>query len=151
MKLNTRLFGPIDYEESDIITFPKGLPSFEDEHAFLLLPIAESEESLLCLQSVETPALSFILMNPFSLDPSYTPVLQVSERKALHVERDEDLCFYVLCAMKRPVSDSTVNMKSPIALNPDTRTAYQVILESDTYRIRHPLSEFTNRKEDASC
>lgn len=151
MELQTRLFGTIFYEEEDVITFPCGLPSFEDEHTFLLLPIDESGNSLLCLQSVSTPALSFIMMNPFSLDPSYAPTLSEGERKLLEVERDEDLCFYVLCAMKRPVAQSTVNMKCPIALNPDIQRAYQIILETDAYHMRHLLSEFSHSEEDASC
>lgn len=151
MTIETRLFGPIEYDEEDVITFPAGLPSFESEHKFLLLPIAGSDGTLLCLQSMTTPALSFIVMNPFSLDPSYTPILSPAERAALSVERDVDLCFYVLCAMKRPVPESTVNMRCPVALNPDINVAYQVILESDTYQMRHSLSEFFQNEEDGSC
>ena len=151
MKLESRLFGPIDYEPEDIIHFPNGLPSFNDEHQFLLIPMDPNGHGPFCLQSILTPALSFILMNPFSLYPSYAPVLRSSERKDLGVSRDEDLCFYVLCAMKRPVQTSTVNMKCPIALNPDTKTAFQVILETDQFHMRHLLSEFSHGKEGVSC
>lgn len=151
MNLETRLFGRIDYAEEDIITFPAGIPSFEEDHRFLLLPFEGSGETLLCLQSVDTAALSFILMNPFSLDPGYTPVLRPSERASLGVERDEDLCFYVLCAMKRPVCNSTVNMRCPIALNPDTRIAYQLILESADYQMHQSLSTFSRGEEGGPC
>lgn len=151
MKLNTRLFGEIEYEEVDVIHFPQGIPSFEDEKSFLILPIEGSHETLLCLQSAATPALSFVMMNPFSLAPHYAPELREGERQLLGVEKDTDLCFYVLCAMKRPISSSTVNMKCPVALNPDNRIACQVILETDRYHMRHPLSEFSSSEEDASC
>ena len=151
MKLNTRLFGPVEYTEHDIISFPNGLPSFESEHAFLLLPIAGSEDSLYCLQSILNPTLSFILMNPFSLDSGYAPELSPEDRKLLQVEKDQDLCFYVLCAMKRPVESSTVNMKCPVALNPDINVALQVILEDEHWNMRHPLSQFAAQKEDPNC
>lgn len=151
MKLDSRLFGPIDYEPDDIIHFPNGLPSFNDEHQFLLIPMDSSSSSPLCLQSITTPALTFILMNPFSLCPSYAPVLHPNERKDLGVSHDENLCFYVLCAMRRPVHTSTVNMKCPIVLNPDTKTAFQIILETDQFHMRHPLSQFSQSKEDALC
>ncbi len=151
MKLESRLFGPIDYEPEDIIHFPSGLPSFNDEHQFLLIPMDESGHGPFCLQSVCTPTLTFMLMNPFTLCLDYTPVLRPSERKDLGVTRDEDLCFYVMCAMKRPVHTSTVNMKCPIALNPDTKTAFQVILDTDQFHMRHALSEFFHSKEDAPC
>ena len=151
MELNTRLFGVITYAEEDIISFPSGIPSFEEEREFLLLPIEGGDGALLCMQSVKTPALSFILMNPFSLDGSYAPVLRENERKTLQVERDQDLCFHVLCAMKRPLTDSTINMKCPIAVNPDARIAMQVILDTDDYHMRHPLSQFVSEKEAAPC
>lgn len=151
MELQTRLFGTIPYQAEDVIRFPNGIPSFETEQAFLLLPLEGSENSLFCLQSVVTPALSFILMNPFSLDPGYTPRLLPSERAALGVERDEDLCFYVFCAMKRPISDSTVNMRCPIVINPDISQGFQVILDGERYHMRHLLSEFSNSEGDSSC
>lgn len=152
MELNTRLFGRISYEPEDVIAFPGGIPSFEEEHEFLLLPVEGSDGVLFGLQSVATPTLSFMLMNPFALDPSYAPLLREGERRLLQVQSDQELCFYVLCAMKRPLSSSTVNMKSPIALNPDQRIATQVILDTEQYHMRHPLSEFTpQRKEEAPC
>lgn len=151
MKLDTRMFGVIEYEQSDVITFPSGLPSFEEEHSFLLLPLGPDANDPLCLQSVTTPALTFVLLNPFSLLPSYTPRLQPKELESLKVDRDEDLCFYVLCAMKRPVGNSTINLKCPVALNPDEKIACQVILDTDDYHMRHLLSEFSHGKGDAPC
>lgn len=151
MELQTRLFGAISYEPEEVIDFPGGMPSFEDEHAFLLLPIQGGSGEMLCLQSVTTPDLAFILMDPFFLLPDYAPVLRASELKELGVEKSEDLCYYVLCAMKRPVSQSTVNLKCPVALNPDQRRACQVILETDAYGMRHLLSEFSRSEEGASC
>ena len=151
MKLETRLFGAIEYDADDVISFPSGLPSFEDETKFLLLPLGPAANDPLYLQSVTTPALAFVMMNPFSLKPDYAPKLRPRELKDLQVSRNEDLCFYVLCAMKRPVETSTVNLKCPIAFNPDIRVAYQVILDTDDYNMRHPLSEFSQSKGDATC
>ncbi len=147
LNLNTRLLGMINYEKNDVISFPNGLPSFEDENKFLLLPLAETGETMFCLQSIKTPELSFILMNPFSLNQSYEPRLRKSELEQLKVNRDEDLCFYVLCAMKRPVETSTINMRCPIAINPDIKMGYQIILETEEYHMRHPLSEFEKKNK----
>lgn len=151
MNLETRLLGAIEYQPEDIITFPKGVPGFEDEHQFLFLPIEGSDTTLLSMQSVVTPHLCFIAMDPFMLNPSYTPVLTPEECEALQVEQEEDLCFYVLCALKKPVESSTVNLKCPIALNPSTQTAFQVFLDTDAYTMHHPLSEFSRSKEEGAC
>lgn len=150
MKLQTKYFGEIDYERADVLTFPAGLFGFEDEREFLLLPFEGSDETMLCFQSVSTPALAFVSMNPFALLPDYEPVLQEHELEALGVGESQDLAFYVLCVVKNPVADSTVNLKCPVAINPDTRAARQVILDTDKYEMRHPLAEF-GTKEDAPC
>ena len=150
MKLQTKYFGEIEYEAEDSISFPAGLFGFEEENEFLLLPFEGSAGSLLCFQSTHTPALAFVAMDPFSLLPGYEPVLQPHELKELGVEDSQELGFYVLCVVKKPVSDSTVNLKCPVAIHPGTRTARQVILDTDAYEMRHPLAQF-GAEEGPSC
>lgn len=142
MKLQTKYFGEIDYESGDVVSFPVGPFGFEEEREFLILPFDGSAGSLLCFQSTRTPALAFVAMDPFSLMPSYDPILQPQELKELGVKDSQELGFYVLCVVKKPVSDSTVNLKCPVAIHPETRTARQVILETDAYEMRHPLAQF---------
>ena len=72
------------------------------------------------------------------------------ELEELGVSDSQDLGFYVLCVVKKPVSDSTVNLKCPVAINPGTRTARQVILETDAYEMRHSLAQF-GTEEGAPC
>lgn len=151
MKLQAKYFGEVEYLEEDIITFPSGLFGFEDERQFLLLPFDGSAGTLLCFQSVRTPALAFVVMDPFSLLPEYAPVLQPQELKELGVGDSQDLGFYVLCVVKKPVADSTVNLKCPVAINPETRVARQVILDADAYEMRHPLAQFGGTEEAALC
>ncbi len=151
MKVQTKYFGEIDYESDECLTFPNGLFGFESEQRFLLLPFEGSIGTLFCLQSIQTPSLAFIAMDPFALRSDYMPALRPAELKALDVPDHEQLCYYVFCAIKKPVSDSTVNLKCPIAINPETLTAYQVILETDLYHMRHPLAEFVQDEEGVSC
>ena len=142
MKLQTKYFGQIEYEQSELVTFPTGPFGFEEEHEFLILPFEGGAGSLLCFQSIQTPALAFVAMNPFSLMPGYDPVLQPQELASLGVKDSHELGYYVLCVVKKPVAESTVNLKCPIAIHPETRTARQVILDTDRYEMRHPLAQF---------
>ena len=41
---------------------------------------------MLCLQSITTPALSFVVLDPFVLCPSYAPSLQKAELNLFGVE-----------------------------------------------------------------
>ena len=151
MRLKTKYFGEIECQEEDKLRFPAGLFGFEEEKEFFLLPFEGGGDSLLCFQSVLTPGLAFVAMNPFSLKPDYAPVLTPGELKEMGVERSEDLCFYTLCVVRSPVSESTVNLRCPVAVNDQTRRAVQVILEDDTYSMHHRLSEFGRKEEGASC
>ena len=151
MKLQTKYFGEIEYKDSELVRFPGGLFGFDQEHEFLLLPFEGSHGNMLCLQSVATPMLAFVALDPFSLAPDYAPEPTAEELKAFQVERSDALCYYVLCAIKNPVSNSTVNLRCPIVIHPETRVARQVILESGGYEMRHPLSEFNRSEEASSC
>lgn len=151
MRLKTKYFGEIECPEEDKLYFPAGLFGFEEEKEFFLLPFEGSEGGLLCFQSAATPGLAFVAMNPFSLKPDYAPVLTSGELEDMGVERSEDLCFYTLCVVRSPVSESTVNLRCPVAINDRTRRAVQVILEDDAYSMHHRLSEFGRKEEGASC
>ncbi len=151
MKLQTKFFGEIEYDADDCFSFPNGLYAFEDEKEFLLIPFEGSQSSLLCLQSTKTPALAFLLMDPFALKPDYAPALQAAELAALGVSDSGDLCYYTMCVLKQPVGESTVNLKCPVAINPTTRVSAQIILETDQYEMRHLLSQFNSGEGASEC
>lgn len=148
MKIQTKYFGELNIDDSTTLRFSDGLFGFEQEKEFVLLPFSEEEDFLLCLQSVTTPFLAFTLLNPFMVMPEYRPQLPQEELKRLGVDQSEDLCYYVLCRVEKPVSNSMVNLKCPIVINDQTRQARQVIL--DEYDMRCPLAAL-GKKDAETC
>lgn len=151
MRLQTKYFGELDCPDHERLHFQRGLFGFEEEKDYYLLPFEGSGGSLLCIQSAQTPALAFVAMNPFPVKPDYAPVLAAEELRELGVERSEDLCFYVLCAVKDPVGESTLNLRCPVAVNDRTQEAMQVILETDVYHMHHKLGELSPGGEGNGC
>jgi len=149
LKLQSKYFGEVEYEPGDLVHFPAGLFGFEEEREFLLLPFEGSNGGMLCLQSVKTPALAFVVLDPFTLDPGYAPELEKEDLRQFGVKETGELGFYVLCAVKNPVSESTVNLKCPLVVHPETREARQVIMER--YEMRHPLAGFSRGEGAAPC
>lgn len=145
MQLDTKYFGRITYHAEDILNFPNGLFGFESEKQFLLLPFSGSQGNMLCLQSISAPSPAFIVMNPFSLKPDYTPILSPEELKLMGVAESHELCYYVMCVAREPVGASTVNLRCPVVVNPDLHKAVQVILDTDDYQMRHRLDEFSSK------
>lgn len=151
MKLQTRYFGEVDYEESEVITFPDGMPGFPEEQRYLLLPFAGGENKMLCLQSLTTLDLAFVLLDPFTFCPEYHPTLEAAELQQMGVSDAEELFFYVLCVLRNPIGESTVNLRCPVVINPHTLMARQIIMGTETYGMRHPLSEFEAKRGGAVC
>ena len=87
---------------------------------------------------------------PKSVQILRSELLQAEELKTLNAKKSEELYYYVMCTVKEPVTECTVNMKCPLAINPDTHSGMQVILEDDAWEMRHKLSEF-EKQEDETC
>ncbi len=150
MLTETKYFGAVEYDSDDVLIFPNGIFGFEEESEFLLLPFENSDGNMLCLQSIKTPSLAFVAMNPFALKPDYSPVLQKAELEKLQAENSDELCYYTLCVVREPVGTSTVNLRCPIVINDKTKNAMQVILETDEYNMRHSLAEFESKEGQPS-
>ena len=151
MLLQTKYFGEVDCPREEALHFPRGLFGFEEEKTFYLLPFEGSGGSLLCFQSGQTPQLAFVAMDPFSLRHDYHPALTAEDLRELGAGGIEELCFYTLCVVRQPVGESTVNLRCPVVINPRTRQAVQVILESGAYEMHHRLAEFGSEGGGAPC
>lgn len=139
MKINNKYFGTIEYLPEDKIYFPEGLYGFEDQKEFLPIPFDEKSDTLICLQSLADEDLCFILLNPFHFFADYNPQISEADRSALGSPANEDISYYVIGVIREQISDSTANLKAPIAVNYHTRDARQIILEDSDYTFRHSL------------
>ena len=146
MNINAKYFGPISYEEKELIHIINGLIGFESYNKYLPIPFQEEDDSLISLQCLEDEDLSFILMNPFSICQDYSPKLSDQELKELGAESADDISYYVISVIRESVSQSTVNLKAPLAVNAINRQAKQVILEQAEYTFRHALGDMIHKE-----
>lgn len=144
----TRYFGKVVFYEEDVIHFKNGLYGFENEKDFIILNFENENNAVLCLQSITSSELAFVIMNPFAFFPEYTPNVPNTELALLRAEKEQDLACYVICVIRDNLEESTANLKCPIFVNPITHEARQVILEDSTYAFKHSFKEFM-RKEEA--
>ncbi|MEG0689031.1 MAG: flagellar assembly protein FliW [Hungatella sp.] len=147
MNTNTRYFGDITYEEKDILHLPDGLFGFEKEKQYVLIHFEEGDSSLLCLQSLQEESLAFVLTDPFWMKPDYDPQLSKDDMEFLQLSTDSVVSFYAICVIHEPLEDSTMNLMCPIAINPVTRRAKQVVLDNTAYTFRHPFRKPITERE----
>ncbi len=140
METNTKYFGTITYTTDEVITFAHGIFGFEESKKFLLIRFAEDNEGMLCLQNIEEPSLAFVVINPFAFLPTYAPSLSADELKTLAAADSTELMFYNICVLKDIPEESTVNLRCPLAINPENKNGMQVILDNEKYSFRQPLN-----------
>lgn len=139
MNIQTAYSGEIDIETANIITFEHGIPGFEAEHDFVLLPI-EHNDVFHVLQSIQTPALAFIVTNPYTITTNYNFDLEVATVHSLQIKEEKEVAVFAIVSLKESIAESTINLKAPIVLNTNNNKAKQVILNNDDYSIRHLIS-----------
>lgn len=134
MTIQTRDFGRMEIQEEDVITFVSPIYGFEGFTRFVCL-FDENNTHMVWLQSLDDSGLCFILADPAVVDGKYHP----------HIPKDLDQLlgegerlFWLIMVVAPDFRDSTVNMKSPVVINPASCRAVQAILEED-YPIRKPL------------
>ncbi len=145
-RVNTVRFGEIEVEEEKIVHFEMGIPAFEDEHEFLIIPYDE-ESPYVFLQSLTTPDLAFIMTIPFSFFPDYEFEIDDETLKRLGIKSQEELLIYTLITIPGgKVEDMTANLMAPVVINTTNMQARQVVLDSGRYVTKHRL--FPKQEED---
>lgn len=143
LAIDSPQLGILEFEESDIVTFPAGLPAFEEQRRFLLLD-REGLAPFRFLQSVDRPDLMLVTVPVAAVAPGY------------HLEAPpEDLERIGLAAWSQPAAGedveclavvtlpedgpATANLVAPILVNWERRLAAQVIQPEAGYSYAHPL------------
>lgn len=146
-KIKTTRFGEIEEDESKIIHFAAGLPAFEEEQEFIIVPYDE-ESPYVFLQSVLTPDLAFLMTIPFIFFPDYEFRLEDDVLESLALEDQEDLLLYTLLTL--PGNDfrgMTANLLAPIVINSRTNEGRQIVLDKSAYKTKHRLFPRENGEE----
>jgi flagellar assembly factor FliW len=137
MKIKTRDFGEILVGEEDIIDFTTGIYGFDDYKKYIILKDSP-EDDIMFLQSLDNMDLSFVLIDPYAIFIDYNPILNEDDLYELKSTGTAELKYLVIAIIKDDIKESVVNLKSPIAINPNNRTAKQVILQNE-YPLRYNI------------
>jgi flagellar assembly factor FliW len=133
MKWKNRQFGDLEFTDELVLTFPEGIIGFEECRRFILIN-DEDSQPFRWLVSIEDENLSFPLLNPQLVLPGYNAGKWQSGGSTV----------LVVASLGKEIEDATVNLRSPIVIANNERTARQIILEEESYDFQHPLFASTN-------
>jgi flagellar assembly factor FliW len=148
-KIVSSRFGEIEYDEDKVITMPQGIIGFGGKRRFILLQ-PEEGAIFFWLHSADDPGLAFVVTDPRHFIPDYHIELNESEREFLNLKDEGEIG--VLAIVTVPEGNPrgiTANMLAPVVLHYPTSRAWQLVLESAEYNIRHPLFSQADKGEES--
>ena len=131
-------FGTYDVAPTDIVSFPAGLPGFEECHRFVVLSARELEPFKL-LQSVEGPTASFLGVDPRRAFPEYRCQLSDVDRTRLGATDEAELVWLAVVTVQ--ADETIVNLRAPIVINPVRMIGYQLMPSNSLYPLRFELTQ----------
>ena len=138
-KVDTVRFGTIEIDEKKVVHFAQGIPAFEDEHAFVVIPYDE-ESPYFFLQSLQTPDLAFLMTVPYLFFKDYEFEIDDATEQKLGLESPDDVIVYTLLTIPQGrIDDMTANLMAPVIINQRTMAGKQLVLEKGAYTTKHRL------------
>ncbi|NFM18294.1 flagellar assembly protein FliW [Clostridium sporogenes] len=138
MDLNTKYHGYIEYEERDVIYFQKGIPGFEELKKFIVFPV-EDNDVFSVFHSIEKEDIGIIVTSPFNIEKNYEIQLEEEQIKNLKLQDEKDTLVLNTVTLNSDIDKITANLRAPIVINIKEKIGEQIIINSDKYKVKHPL------------
>ncbi|MDR2339514.1 MAG: flagellar assembly protein FliW [Deltaproteobacteria bacterium] len=136
MRIDTKRFGGLDVSPDSVITVLGGIIGFPDLTRYVLIQRA-NDKPFYWLQCLDDPTLALVLIDPVLFKEDYAPALPQGIAQELG-EGDLSLFAIVTIPPGKP-QEMTANLLGPLALNPLTRKARQLVLDDRFHDHRHPI------------
>src|SRR5690349_7260163 len=100
-----------------IITFPDGLPGFEQSRRFVLVS-STALSPFAVVQGIDQGAPTFVAVDPRAIEPRYTETVPAPELVRLEAATSDTLLWLALVAANGEERSATVNLRAPLVVNP---------------------------------
>ena len=131
-------FKDLVYSKDDVLTFPSGIPGFEQSRQFVIVSIPDYVpfEWLVC---IDGSRLRFAIINPLLFASDYSPAIVKEQLEDLEIRKPEDILLYTIVTIKENPLESTANLVGPIIVNRKQRLGKQILIDDDRYSTQEPL------------
>ncbi len=148
MKIKSRSFGELEFEEEAIVNFPEGIIGFEKLRKWIIIE-NPSMEPFKWIQSAEDGNIALMVIDPHLIRANYKMAIPSIEHQKIGLQTlDNRADWITFCVVvpKKEIQDSIVNLKAPILINLKDKIGKQIILINDDYEVEERLfSEETVR------
>ncbi|AHI04885.1 putative transmembrane protein [Bdellovibrio bacteriovorus W] len=138
MIISTSRFGQVELKEEDVLNFPEGLLGFADLRSFVLLD-DPNDEIFAWLQSCESPQVAFPVLEPELFMSQYKVNLTKGDLEGLKMTAQDKARYFSIITIPDDPTMMTANLKAPVVVNVEKRTARQCVLQDNNLAIREPI------------
>jgi len=150
MQIQTVRFGPVEVDESKLITFGDGIPGLEEYKEYALLQFEESYP-IIWLQSIDEGGVCLPVLDTYAVLAGYVFDIDDEDVKELGLKGAEELHVVNVLVIPDDIRGMTANLAAPIIINTATGKAKQILLASSDYNVRVPvfmdICRIVNREE----
>ena len=138
MLIETPRFGKMEVSEERVVTFPEGLLGFRDFRRYFFHQPSDSA-TLLWMQSVDLPALAFVVTDPRAFKPDYKVSVTAAQLEPLEITDPEAAAVWVILTIPDDPSKMTANLQGPLIVNPDKRLGAQIVINEEGATTKYPV------------
>ncbi|MES2856683.1 MAG: flagellar assembly protein FliW [Bdellovibrionota bacterium] len=138
MVIQTSRFGAVRLQDDDVIEFPEGILGFNDLRKFVLLD-DPNDEIFAWLQSCEIPGIAFPVLEPELFAQNYEVALTKHDLESLGLKKGQKTRSFAIITIPEDATQMTANLKAPIVINIEKRSARQIVLQDNNLAIREPI------------
>jgi len=151
MEIKSKAFSAQNLDSDSVISFPHGIPGFEDQTQFQLFNLDDSE-IVFSLQSLSNKDTAFSVALPSHFNINYNFLLSDKEEQILEIESIDDLLLLLILHKDEKSNQPTIkgSIKSPLLINSKKRIGLQKTLshleQSITLTEKHNEIELSEGK-----
>ena len=130
MKVDTYLYGSVDVNPDNVITFPNGMVGFENSKRYMLVHEQENNDAAsFTLQSVDDATLAFQIIDPTAVGFNYELALTDAETALLQNPAGEEVAVMIIL-FKPEVGQADIkpNLRAPLIINTRARVGLQKVM-----------------------
>ncbi len=143
MLIETTRFGRIEVDGDKLITFDDGILGFPDLKRYGLIQTSP-DPVFFWLQSIENPALAFVVCDPLAFVEDYNVPIKAEDVKALRLRELTDCQVFVI--VNKVDGHLTANLQGPLVIGSESLLARQLVLSDKRFSTRYRLMKMDDKR-----
>lgn len=139
--------GEIEVSEDKLITMERPVLGFEKYKQYCLIEVDELRP-FLWFQSVDEPAVSFLVVNPRLFMVDYKIEINSKEIAELKIDDVNAVETYVVVTLAEKPEDITANMQGPILINTENNLGKQLVLVNTNFNVKYHFMKYLSKTEE---